>query len=169
MTRISFSDDGYGDYWDAVIESTEKLDLRSKESVYAEVSFYHAVQRYDIDASGMCSPAALWRWFEEAEGALLERVGLEPGFCFRLLVVHQEMDYRRRLRHADEVEIRLAIAGVGRSTVCYRLRAEHDGQICMSGRTVRVLVDPATGGCQPWPDMVRTLLTRSPDSDDRAR
>lgn len=166
MPTNGFGDDGYADYWDSVIAAqSEAPPPTHNKPLHASVEHPVVVQRDDVDASGACSPIAVWRWFEQAEGALLDSLGLEAGFCARLLIVRQELDYLRSMRHTDRVRIRLSIADVGRSSVRYQLRVAQDEKVNVSGHVVCVLTEARTRRAEPWTSTARTLLTRSAKSE----
>src|SRR3989454_11197891 len=73
----------------------------------------------DTDASGMYHNTAAFRFIEVAETALLERLGFLHGIYGRHPRVHIDADFLLPLRFRDVVDIHLAVARVGRSSLHY--------------------------------------------------
>ncbi|MEV6227861.1 thioesterase family protein [Saccharopolyspora shandongensis] len=68
-----------------------------------------------------------------------------------------EVVYDRPLAHGDEIETRLGVERVGRTSVTYSWHALRDGQLCVEGRHSVVHVD-GTGRPAPWPEGHRPAL-----------
>jgi acyl-CoA thioester hydrolase len=125
----------------------------------ARIVVQRRVEWADTDASGHHHFTAVLRWAEEAETVLLERLGLGDlavGHCPR---VHVSADYRRPLEVRELVEIELAVAAVGRSSVSYELVVRRGEEVAATGKMVAVLVRPETGGgAAAWPPPARRAL-----------
>ncbi len=114
----------------------------------------------DTDASGFYHNTAAFRLMEAAESVLLSRLGLVEEIYGHLPRVRIEADFRRLLRFNDVVDVKLAVRSIGRSSLTYAFSIERDGEVCVEGTTVAVLVDPE-GRPARWPATQRALLGRA--------
>jgi acyl-CoA thioester hydrolase len=73
--------------------------------------------------------------------------------------VRYEVDYRARLWFGDLVDIEVAVAEVGRTSVRYAFEVRRGVDVAATGALVAVHSDPAADGVQPWPSEARTALT----------
>jgi YbgC/YbaW family acyl-CoA thioester hydrolase len=114
------------------------------------------VGRWDIDPSGLLQPIAAFRWAEAAETALMRRLGLldHPGRYPRRHVV---ADFHKPLRLDDEVELRLQVERVGRTSIAFTWGVHREDELCVEGRHTVVKVD-ASGRPEPIGEHVQTLL-----------
>ena len=113
----------------------------------------------DTDAGGRIHFTAAFRWAETAETALMRRLGVlsaEWGDYPRRKV---EAEYLKVLRFEDEIEIRLRVEKVGRTSVTYAWTIAKDGEPHIKGRHTIVHVD-AEGHPEPLADGLRALLER---------
>ena len=133
------------------------------------------VEFRDTDAAGIAHFSAFFFWMESAEHELLRHIGLrvvdhEPddaatlaaewatrdatGGDQRLEVswprVSVAADYKAAVRFGDEVDIAIAVAETGASSVAYAFRFESAGRLVATGRVVvvRCLLRPS---CTPLP------------------
>lgn len=83
----------------------------------------------------------------------------DPGTYPRRHVV---ADFHKPLRFDDEVELRLWVERVGRTSITFAWEARREGELCVEGRHTVVHVD-ADGRPEPISDPVRALL--SPDTE----
>lgn len=103
----------------------------------------------DTDASGWMHFANVFRYAEEAEHEFLRSRGLvviDPtrGGWPR---VKAGCDYLRPMRAGDRIEVRLGIARMGDSSICWSFEVVTDqGETAASGEMVTVRVD---GGGKP--------------------
>lgn len=111
----------------------------------------------DTDASGRHHFTAVFRWVEDAENELLERLGLAGELAGRMPRAHVEAAYQAALHFRQEVEVELTAAGVGTTSVTYEFVVRAGEAAAASGRYVTVLVDD-TGRSVPLPvDAAATL------------
>ena len=112
----------------------------------------------DTDAGGRIHFTAAFRWAEAAETGLMRELLLlgEWGEYPRRKV---EAEYLKVLRFEDELEIRLRVDKVGRTSVTYAWTITKDGEPHVKGRHTVVHVD-AEGHPAPLDDRVRAALDR---------
>jgi acyl-CoA thioester hydrolase len=114
----------------------------------------------DTDAGGRIHFSSAFRWAEMAETALMRRLGVlgsgEWGDYPRRKV---EAEYLKVLRFEDEIEIRLRVDNVGRTSVTYAWTISKEDEPYIKGRHTVVHVD-AQGRPAPLADGVRALLER---------
>ena len=124
----------------------------------ASIVVQRRIEWPDTDASGVYHNTAAFRFIEVAETALLERLGFLDDVYLRLPRVHIEADFRRALRFRDVVDIELAVAGVGASSITYEFEMRSDGEVAVSGRAVAALLSAAGGRPVAWSEAHRRLL-----------
>ena len=112
----------------------------------------------DTDASGRIHYTAALKWAEATEAALFRRVGI-LGDYGRYPRRHVEAEYRRMLQFDDEVQVRLVVAGVGRTSVRFEWGILHRGETAVTGTHTVVFVSEE-GRAEPLRDDVRAALTR---------
>lgn len=94
---------------------------------------------------------------EEAEAALLDRLGIVREVYGWLPRAHVTINYRRPLRFWEEVEVDVEVADVGRTSVTYTFAIRKGSDVCADGRVVAVYIDQE-GKPRAWPDDWRRLL-----------
>jgi acyl-CoA thioester hydrolase len=112
---------------------------------------------FDTDAGGRIHFTAAFRWAEAAETELMRRLGLpnaEWGDFPRRKV---EAEYLKVLRFDDEIEVRLRVEKVGRTSVTYAWTIDKDGEAHIKGRHTVVHVD-AEDRPEPLADGFRAAL-----------
>ena len=111
----------------------------------------------DTDAGGRIHFTAVFRWAEATETALMRRLGFvhEAGGAYPRRKV--EAEYLQVLRFEDEIEIRLRVDKVGRTSITYAWTIVKDGEPYIKGRHTVVHVD-AEGNPEPLDDGVRAAL-----------
>jgi YbgC/YbaW family acyl-CoA thioester hydrolase len=127
---------------------------------HARVTVQRRVEWPDTDAAGHYHHSTVVRWVEAAEAVLYDRLGLTDLFG-RIPRVRYEVDYRARLWFGDLVEVTVAVAALGRTSITYAFEVRRDGSVAGAGRMVAVQSDPAGGDPLPWPDDVRRLFLES--------
>jgi YbgC/YbaW family acyl-CoA thioester hydrolase len=113
----------------------------------------------DTDAGGRIHFTAAFRWAEAAEVALMRRLGLLDEGWGDYPRRKVEAEYLKVLRFEDELEIRLRVENVGRTSITYAWTIAKDGEPHVKGRHTVVHVD-RQGRPEPLPDAVRALLDR---------
>lgn len=110
----------------------------------------------DNDVYGHVNNTIYYQWFDSAVNAMLVGEGLldiDSGdpIC---LVVGTSCDYFAPLSFPGEVEVGLAVAALGRSSVRYQLGVFSAGadHAAAAGTFVHVAVDRAGRRPVPWPD-----------------
>ena len=110
----------------------------------------------DTDAGGRIHFSNAFRWAEIAETSLLRRLGmLERGGSYPRK--HVEAEFHDVLRFEDEIDVRLQVEHVGRTSITYAWTIEKEGETYVSGRHTVVNVDRA-GSPAPLSDEVRAVL-----------
>jgi len=113
----------------------------------------------DTDAGGRIHFTAAFRWAETAETELMRRLGVlgpEWGDFPRRKV---EAEYLNVLRFDDEIEIKLRVEKVGRTSVTYTWTIAKHGEAYIKGRHTVVHVD-GEGRPKPLSDPLRAALDR---------
>lgn len=102
------------------------------------------VEFRDTDAAGIVHFSAFFFWMESAEHELLRAAGVavvdrgSDGVDASWPRVSVSCDYVAAVRFGDEVTIVVAVEAIGRSSVTYAFRFEHDGVVVARGRVVAV-------------------------------
>jgi YbgC/YbaW family acyl-CoA thioester hydrolase len=111
----------------------------------------------DTDAGGRIHFSNAFRWAEIAETSLIRRLGMldEWGDYPRK---HVEAEFHEVLRFDDELDVRLRVERVGRTSITCAWTIERDGEVCVSGRHTVVNVG-RDGRPEPIADDVRAALT----------
>lgn len=113
----------------------------------------------DTDAGGRIHFTAAFRWAEATETALMRRLGLLAGQWGSYPRRKVQAEFLQVLRFEDEIEIRLHVENVGRTSVTYAWTIAKDGEPYIRGRHRVVHVD-GEGRPEPLPDTVRAALDR---------
>lgn len=98
----------------------------------------------DTDAAGIVHFSAFFFWMESAEHELLRAVGVPvvdrqaDGVDASWPRVSASCDYLSAVRFGDEVSIGVSIAEIGRTSIVYAFRFEHDGRTVATGKVVAV-------------------------------
>ena len=110
----------------------------------------------DTDAGGRIHFTAAFRYAESAETGLGREAGLLAvwGDLPRRRV---EAEFREVLRFEDEVETRIRVERVGRTSVTYAWEIVRGGEVCVAGRHTAVHVD-AEGRPAPLSEEARLAL-----------
>ena len=115
------------------------------------------VQWVDTDAGGRIHFTAAFRWAEAAETALMRRLGMldEWGDYPRR---HVEAEFHKVLVFEDEIETRIRVERVGRTSLTYGWEISRDGEVCVSGGHTVVRVD-RDGRPEELPERLRAQLS----------
>jgi acyl-CoA thioester hydrolase len=129
--------------------------------------FSHALEvRFrDCDPLGHVNNAVYLSYLEQARlfhwrklwGFSLEALPEgEPG----VILARAEVDYRRPVKYGDRLEVRIFVAGLGRSSFTYDYEVvDADGNIAATARTVQVMYDYSMARPVPIPPDIREKLT----------
>jgi acyl-CoA thioester hydrolase len=112
----------------------------------------------DTDASGRIHFTVAFRWAEATETGLYRKLGLldeERGDYPRR---HVEADYLKVLVFDDEVELRLRVEAIGRTSITYAWEGMHDGEVALTGGHTIVHVDD-DGRPAPVDEKTRAALS----------
>jgi 4-hydroxybenzoyl-CoA thioesterase/acyl-CoA thioester hydrolase len=121
------------------------------------------VEFRDTDAAGIVHFSAFFFWMESAEHELLRAAGVPVidreqvgggDVTASWPRVSAACDYKSAVRFGDEVDVRVSVADIGRSSVTFAFRFEHERGVVAEGRivAVRCLLRP---GCKPEPVLIR--------------
>ena len=111
----------------------------------------------DTDAGGRIHFTAAFRWAEAAETELMRRLGRANAEWGNFPRRKVEAEYLRVLRFDDEIEVRLRVDKVGRTSVTYAWTIAKDGEAHIKGRHTVVQVG-AEGQPEPLSDALRAVL-----------
>ncbi len=111
----------------------------------------------DTDAGGRIHFTAAFRWAETAETELMRRHGVLGERWGDFPRRKAEAEYLKVLRFDDEIEIRLRVENVGRTSVTYAWTIAKDGEPHVKGRHTVVHVG-ADGRPEPLDDVLRAAL-----------
>jgi len=124
----------------------------------ASIRVQRRIEWSDTDASGAYHNTAAFRLMEAAETALVERLGLVGDIYGRHPRAHVSADFLRPLYFRDLVDIVVRVVAVGRTSVTYDVTISRDGEECVRGRLVAVLMDAIGGAPQAWSARERSLF-----------
>lgn len=102
------------------------------------------VEFRDTDAAGIVHFSAFFFWMESAEHELLRAAGVPvvertaDGVDASWPRVSASCDYASAVRFGSEVEIRVGVEKIGRSSIAYAFEFSHEGTPVAHGRVVAV-------------------------------
>jgi YbgC/YbaW family acyl-CoA thioester hydrolase len=111
----------------------------------------------DTDAGGRIHFTAVFRWAEATETSLYRRLGLLQRERSDFPRRHVEAEFRKALVFEDEVDVRLRVTRLGRTSITYGWEIAKDGEIAVEGRHTVVHVG-RDGHPSPLSDEIRALL-----------
>jgi acyl-CoA thioester hydrolase len=117
----------------------------------------------DCDAMGHVNHAVYLTYFEQARLTFWrERTGT-PSPHTRIIIARAECDYRAPAHFGDELEVRVGVGAIGRSsfTLIYEIAHAVSGQLIANGQTVMVSYDYDKGASIPLPAATRELLEKT--------
>ena len=80
-----------------------------------------------------------------------------------VILARVEIDYRRPARYGDVLEIRIGLAGIGRTSFTYEYEIVDDaGNVVTTAKSVMVMYDYAAAKPVAVPDEIRLKLLRVP-------
>ena len=122
-----------------------------------------AVRFSDCDMMGHVNHAVYFSYFEQCRFMWWRHLGGTTGLPgVSTVIVHAECDYHAPAFLHDELEIRLKLDRIGRTsvTLAYQVVNAATGDRVAAGKTVNVTRDPKTHETIPVPDGTRALLER---------
>jgi acyl-CoA thioester hydrolase len=134
-----------------------------------EFAYRHrlTVRFRDCDAMGHVNHAVYFTYFEQGRLTFWREVTGTPSPHTRVIIAHAECDYRSPAHFGDELEVRVGVGVVGRSsfTLIYEIGHIGSDRLVASGNTVMVSYDYENGVSVPLPPATRDLLARVKGSD----
>jgi len=112
---------------------------------------------------GHANHAVYFTYMEQCRFALWRHLGDDTGLPGAgTIIVRAECDYRSPSFVHDELDVRLRLADIGRSsfTFLYDIVKVASGQPVAAGKTVNVTFDYAASRTIPIPEVTRALLER---------
>jgi acyl-CoA thioester hydrolase len=129
-----------------------------------EFAYRHrlSVRFRDCDAMGHVNHAVYFTYLEQCRLTFWRELTGTPLPHTRVIIARAECDYRAPAHFGDELEVRLNIGEIGRSsfTLAYEIVQAGSDRLVASGTTVMVSYDYAAGASVPLPAATRTLLEK---------
>jgi acyl-CoA thioester hydrolase len=119
-----------------------------------------AVRFRDCDAMGHVNHAVYFTYLEQCRLTFWRELTGGPSPHTRVIIARAECDYRAPAHFGDELEIRLNVGDIGRTSfwLTYEIVNVASGQKLADGKTVMVCYDYAAAKPQPLPEAARALL-----------
>lgn len=119
-----------------------------------------SVRFRDCDAMGHVNHAVYLTYFEQCRLTFWRELTGTASPHTRVIIARAECDYRAPAHFGDELEVRLNVGEIGRSsfTLVYAIVQAGGDRLVASGKTVMVSYDYAAGVSVPLPDATRALL-----------
>jgi acyl-CoA thioester hydrolase len=121
-----------------------------------------SVRFRDCDAMGHVNHAVYLTYFEQGRLTFWRELTGTPSPHTPVIIARAECDYRAPAHFGDELEVRVAVGEIGRSSFTLRYEIAHgvSGQLIASGKTVMVSYDYQKNASIPLPAPTRELLSR---------
>ena len=119
-----------------------------------------SVRFRDCDAMGHVNHAVYFTYLEQCRLTFWRELTGWPSPHTRVILVRAECDYRAPAHFGDELEVRLNVGEIGRSSfaLVYEIASTADGRTIASGKTVMVSYDDEAAKAVPLPPETRSLL-----------
>jgi acyl-CoA thioester hydrolase len=119
-----------------------------------------SVRFRDCDAMGHVNHAVYLTYFEQGRLTFWREVTGLPSPHTRVIIARAECDYRSPAHFGDELEVRVGVGEIGRSsfTLIYDIVHIVSDRLIASGKTVMVSYDYEKGASVPLPAAARELL-----------
>jgi acyl-CoA thioester hydrolase len=114
----------------------------------------------DCDAMGHANHAVYFTYFEQCRLTFWrEQTGAASPYG-RVILARAECDYRAPAHFGDELEVRMNVGDIGRSSfaLVYEIVHVAAGTLVATGKTVMVSYDYEAGKAVPLSDAARALL-----------
>ena len=121
-----------------------------------------AVRFRDCDAMGHVNHAVYFTYLEQGRLMFWRELTGTPSPHTRVIIARAECDYRSPAHFGDELEVRIRIGEVGRSsfTLTYDIVDAASERLVASGKTVMVGYDYEARSSMRLPEATRSLLER---------
>jgi acyl-CoA thioester hydrolase len=119
-----------------------------------------SVRFRDCDSMGHVNHAVYFTYFEQCRLTFWRELTGWPSPHTRVIIARAECDYRAPAHFGDDLEVRLNVGEIGRSSfvLTYEIAAIETARVIALGRTVMVSYDYDAGKATPLPDATRALL-----------
>jgi acyl-CoA thioester hydrolase len=119
-----------------------------------------SVRFRDCDAMGHVNHAVYFTYLEQCRLTFWRELTGRAAPNTRVIVARAECDYRAPAFFGEELEVRLWVGELGRSSfgLDYEIAQVETGRVVATGKTVMVSYDYAAGKSTPLPDAARRLL-----------
>jgi acyl-CoA thioester hydrolase len=121
-----------------------------------------SVRFRDCDAMGHVNHAVYFTYLEQCRLIYWRELTGTPSPYTRVIIARAECDYRSPAHFGDELEIRVKVGEIGRSSfaLLYEIAQAGSDRLVASGKTVMVSYDYEKGSPVQLPDATRDLLQR---------
>ena len=125
----------------------------------------------DCDGMGHVNNAVYFTYLEQCRLTFWRELTGKGAPNTRVIVARAECDFKAPAYFGDELEVRLTVGDIGRSSfgLEYEIVHAEKQHLVATGKTVMVSYDYAAGKSVPLPDAARALLERlkgvGPESD----
>jgi acyl-CoA thioester hydrolase len=121
-----------------------------------------SVRFRDCDAMGHVNHAVYFTYMEQCRLTFWRELTGTASTHTRVIIARAECDYRAPAHFGDELEIRVKVGAIGRSSFVLEYEIVHAAadRLVASGTTVMVSYDYAGGTSVPLPEASRALLER---------
>ena len=127
-----------------------------------EFAYRHrlSVRFRDCDAMGHVNHAVYLTYFEQGRLTFWRELTGTPSPHTRVIIARAECDYRSPAHFGDELELRVKVGEIGRSSfaLLYEIALVGSDRVVASGKTVMVSYDYERGASVPLPSATRELL-----------
>ena len=116
-----------------------------------KLSMKRRVEFMDTDVAGIVHFTAFFRYMETAEHELMRAVGM-PVEVLRVERklgfprVSCSFDFRKPLKFADELEVRIHVARLGKQSITYVAEIVRDDEVLAEGQSVCACCEMQAGG-----------------------
>ena len=121
-----------------------------------------SVRFRDCDAMGHVNHAVYFTYLEQCRLTCWREATGTPSPHTRVIIARAECDYRAPAHFGDELEERLSVGAIGRSSFAlhYEVVDAASERLIAAAKTVMVSYDYAAGKTMPLPDPTRALLAQ---------
>ena len=140
------------------------VEYSTAMSAQPEFAYRHrlSVRFRDCDPMGHVNHAVYFTYLEQCRLTFWRELTGAPSPRTRIIIARAECDYRAAARFGDELEVRLRVGDVGRSSFVleYEMVDAGSERVIANGRTVQVSYDYDANKSIPLPSATRDLLTQ---------